>query len=127
MPSLTYLQVLGFNTLSGSVSGLMNLTYLQVLGLNTITGWETVAATATGLSYYIQGGNTVLTSTQVNTALAGFVANKDAAKPRTSRIITLNRAGNGAPTGQGLTDKAALQGYMSPNGTGPAVWTVNTN
>lgn len=34
---------------------------------------------------------------------------------------------NAAPTGQGLTDKAALQAYRSPNGTGPAVWTVTTN
>ena len=31
-----------------------------------------------------------------------------------------------APPGQGITDKAFLAGYKSPNNTGPAYWTVTT-
>jgi hypothetical protein len=38
MNTLTYLYVVGSNTLSGSVAGLTNLTYLYVLGSNTLSG-----------------------------------------------------------------------------------------
>ena len=125
--ALEYLSVGGNNTLYGSVAGLTALTYLSVQGSNTFTGWETVAASATGLCHLYQRGVTVLTSTQVNAALAGFWANRDAVKPRSERTINLTNTGNGAPTGQGLVDKAALQAYKSPNNTGPVVWTVITN
>ena len=125
--ALTYLSVTGSNTITGSVAGLTDMTILFVGGNNTLTGWETVAASATGLCYLYQRGVTVLTSTQVNAALAGFWANRDAVKPRIERTINLANTGNGAPTGQGLVDKAALQAYKSPNNTGPVVWTVTTN
>ena len=127
LTGLTLLFVGGNNTLTGSVAGLTDLTLLFVGGNNTLTGWETVAASATGLCYLYQRGVTVLTSTQVNAALAGFWANRDAVKPRSERTINLTNTGNGAPTGQGLVDKAALQAYKSPNNTGPVVWTVTTN
>lgn len=127
LTGLTLLYVLGSNTLTGSMAGMTSLQYLCVTGSNTITGWETVAANATGLCYFYPQGNTVLTSAQVNAVLAGFCANKDVSKPRGERTIKLQNPGNGAPTGQGITDKANLQAYLSPNGTGPMVWTVNTN
>ena len=66
----------------------------------------------------------------MNAILAGFWANRDAAKSSTDRYINIGKdtpTPNAAPTGQGLTDKAALQAYRSPNNTGPAVWTVTTN
>ena len=127
MSGLTFLFVLGNNTLSGSMSGMPSLQYVNVQGSNTITGWEDVAANAPGLCSLYQRGNTILTSAQVNAVLAGFWANKDVAKPRAERGIGINNAGNGAPTGQGITDKANLQAYKSPNGTGPMVWSVGTN
>ena len=127
LTGLTILYVSGSNTLSGSVAGLTQLTYLNVQGMNTLTGWELVAASATGLRYFYQRGLTVLTSSQVNAVLAGFWANRDAAKPRGDRTIDVANTGNGAPTDQGIADKAALQAYKSPNNTGPVVWTVTTN
>ena len=69
----------------------------------------------------------MLSSEQVNAVLAGFWANRNAAKSRSERKIDIANIGNGAPTGQGITDKAALAAYKSPNNTGPVVWTVTTN
>jgi prepilin-type N-terminal cleavage/methylation domain-containing protein len=127
LTGMTLFRAFGNNTLSGSVVGMTSLQYIAVGAANTITGWETAAANTTGLSYLYQRG-TVLTSAQVNAVLAGFWANRNAAKPRaTERGIYINNPGNGAPTGQGITDKANLQAYLSPNGTGPMVWSVTTN
>lgn len=128
--ALTHLQAWGNNTLSGSVSALTALTFLAVEGLNTITGWELVAASAPGLCQLHHGGLTVLSSAQTNAVLAGFWTNRNAAKSRYEREIDIGKdtpTQNGAPTGQGLADKAALQAYKSPNDTGPIVWTVTTN
>ena len=125
--SLTYLIWGGNNTGTGDITG-MPLTYLLWTGNNTGTGWENVAASATGLCYLYQRGLTVLSSAQVNAVLAGFWANRDATKPRVERTINLANIGNGAPTGQGLVDKAALQAYRSPTPPGTAaLWTVTTN
>ena len=126
---LTVLIWHGNNTGSGSVTG-MQLTYLSWYGNNTGTGWGAVAASATGLGYMYHGGLTVLDATEVNAVLAGFWANRDAAKSSSERVIDIGKdtpMPNAAPTGQGLTDKAALQAYKSPNNTGPVVWTVTTN
>jgi hypothetical protein len=126
LTGLTYLEVDGSNTLSGSIAGLTGLTYLSVYGSNTITGWETVAANATGLCYMYQRGSTVLTSAQVNAVLAGFRANSAASHSAwTKRTLDVTNPGNGAPTGQGITDKAYLQSCVTPPGS--TVWTVNTN
>ena len=125
--ALTYLSVYGNNTLTGSIAGLTSLKVISVSGSNTLTGWELVAASATRLCYLYQRGPTVLTSNQVNAVLAGFWANRNAPKPRSERTINIANTGNGAPTGQGLVDKAALQAYKSPNNTGSIVWTVVTN
>ena len=127
---LTTLSWHGNNTGTGSVTG-MPLTYLYWTGNNTGTGWGAVAATATGLCQMTHGGLTVLDSAEVNAILAGFWANRDAAKSRGERIIDIGKdtpTPNGAPTGQGITDKAALQAYRSPNPPGTAaLWTVTTN
>jgi hypothetical protein len=128
LTNLTDLSVTGSNTLSGSVANLTNLHYhLLVQGSNTITGWETAATNATGICYFCQRGNTTLTSAQVNTILAGFRANSAASHSgSTYRIIDVKNTGNGAPTGQGITDKAYLQTCVTPGGDG-RVWTVTTN
>jgi hypothetical protein len=126
---LTVLSWGGYNTGGGSVTG-MPLTAIAWTGYNTGTGWGAVAASATGLCYMYHGGLTVLDAAEVNAILAGFWANRDAAKPRNERVIDIGKdtpTPNAAPTGQGLADKAALQAYRSPNNTGPAVWTVITN
>jgi hypothetical protein len=127
LTGLTSLNVSGSNTLSGSVAGLTGLTFLSVTGSNTVTGWETAAANAPGLYYFLQRGNTVLTSAQVNAVLAGFRVNSGASHSAgTYRYIDVKNSGNGAPTGQGITDKTYLQGCVTPGGDG-RVWTVNTN
>jgi len=119
------------NTLSGPIAGLTLLTNLYVTGSNTLFGWGAVAATATGLCQVTHGGLTVLDATEVNAVLAGFWANRDAAKTRAERIIDIGKdvpTPNAAPTGQGLIDKAALQAYSSPTPPGTAaLWTVTTN
>ena len=127
---LTGIYVGGNNTLSGSVAGLTLLNYIAAFGNNTLSGWGDLAASATGLCALYQGGVTVLDSSEVNAVLAGFWTNRDAAKPRGDRVIDLGKdtpTPNGAPTGQGITDKAALQAYKSPGNTGPSVWGVVTN
>ena len=128
---LTILYVGGSNTLSGPVAGLTRLTYLYVTGSNTLSGLGSLAASATGLCQMTHGGLTVLDATEVNAVLAGFWANRDAAKSRTERVIDLGKdtpTPNAAPTGQGLVDKASLQAYRSPTPPGTAaLWTVTTN
>ena len=128
---LPIIDVGGSNTLSGSVAGLTQLTYLGVVGSNTISGWGAIAASATGLCQMTHGGLTVLDATEVNAVLAGFWANRDAAKSRAERVIDLGKdtpTPDAAPTGQGLIDKAALQAYRSPTPPGTAaLWTVTTN
>ena len=131
LTALTYLNVAGSNTLSGSVAGLTKLTVLNVSGSNTLSGWEAAASAASGLCLMVHGGLTVLGAAEVNAVLAGFWANRNAAKSRSERIINIGKdtpTPNAAPTGQGLTDKGALQAYRSPTPPGTAaLWTVTTN
>ena len=127
LTSLSLLNVTGSNTLSGSVAALTKLTYLNIGGSNTCTGFDTAAAAITGICNFKM--NNALDEATVNGILAGFWANRDAAKPRSERVIDLNdNAASAAPTGQGIIDKAALQAYRSPNNdpTKP-LWTVSTN
>jgi hypothetical protein len=73
-----------------------------------------------------QRGNTILSSAQVNAIFAAFRANSAASHSVwTLRLIDVANPGNGAPTGQGITDKAYLQGTITPPGS--TYWTVNTN
>ena len=128
---LTLLNVPGGNTLSGSVAGLTLLTYLNVGGNNTLSGLDAIASSATGLCQFTHGGLSVLAAEEVNAILAGLWANRNAAKPRTERVIDIGKDSptpNAAPTGQGLIDKAALAAYRSPNNDPTkALWTVTTN
>jgi hypothetical protein len=55
--NLTYLHVLGYNTLTGSVAALTDLTYLFVFGSNTITG--SVAALTDLTTLWVTGSNTI--------------------------------------------------------------------
>ena len=131
LTSLTLFYVGGSNTLSGSVAGLTSLTFLNVTGSNTLSGWDAIASSATGLCLFMHGGLTVLDATETNAILAGFWANRNAAKTRSERVIDIGKdvpTPNAAPTGQGLIDKAALRGYRSPTPPGTAaLWTVTTN
>jgi hypothetical protein len=127
---LAFLAWGGNNTGSGSVTG-MPLTSLLWTGSNTGTGWGSVAASATGLCRMVHGGLTVLDAAEVNAVLAGFWANRNAAKSRADRVIDLGKdtpSPNAAPTGQGITDRDALRLYRSPTPPGTAaLWTVTTN
>jgi hypothetical protein len=58
MTGLTYLYVIGTNTLSGSITNLTGLTLLYVTGSNTLSGSIT---NLTGLTQLAVGGNTTLT------------------------------------------------------------------
>ena len=147
LPSLTLLEVAGYNTISGSIAALVGLEYMSAWGSNTLTG---SIASLTGLIFLQGYGNNTLTfpnvtnitglcslyvhtsvtltSTNVNQLLADFWLNRNAAKPSAIRVI--NIAGSitsGAPTGQGLTDKAALAAYSSPTPPATAaLWTCTT-
>jgi hypothetical protein len=92
-----------------------------------VSDLELLAASNGKLSMFNVAGLSTLTSIQVNAVLAGFWANRDVAKTRANeRTISLTGVNMSAPTGQGLTDKAALAAYKSPNNTGPMFWTVTT-
>lgn len=116
----------GNNTLSGEIYNLINLQSFVCYGNNTLT--FTTVRNSTGLSNLLIGSMNTLTSENVNQLLADFWYNKDVSKPITTRAINLSGSvTSGAPTGQGIIDKAALQGYRSPNNDGQyALWTVTT-
>lgn len=138
-----YLSSTGTNTISGSITGLTKLQFIGLGGNSTITGsiaglpdLEVLTnGTVDKPSTVINNTKLILfspagmefTETEVNQILADFWANKDAARPELTyhgRVISLSGA---APTGQGLTDKAALQAYRSPNNdAGEPLWTVTT-
>jgi hypothetical protein len=79
---------------------------------NQLTGFGGAVPASLG---NFQAQNNQLTSTAVNAILAAFVA---ANKTTGTKILNLGGTGNGAPTGQGITDKATL---ISRG------WTVTTN
>lgn len=144
---LTYLSAEGTNSLSGSIAALTSLTYVSIAGSNSISGdisgltllqyaYLRGSCVCTipnvtdikGLCYIYVGTAITLTSANVNQILADFWLNKDEAKARANRTIDIRgNAASGAPTGQGITDKGALQAYRSPNPPGTAaLWTVTT-
>jgi len=144
---LTLLNVTGNNSISGSIAGLVHLLYANVTGTNSLTG--DISALTLLYHFSVQGSNTcsfstvinlhsldylnvyttvTLTSDNVNQLLADFWANRDYAKTESTRLISIaGSVTSGAPTGQGIIDKAALQAYHSPTPPGTAVfWTVTT-
>jgi len=137
--------VVGSNTIGGDASGNSLLTSFIVDGNSAISGNSdnmTLLQSATiakGTFQFLRTitnkqlssltiGNIILASASINKILADFVANKDEAKPLTTRNISLfGLGGSSAPTGQGLTDKATLQAYHSPNNDlAYVVWAVGT-
>ena len=144
--NLTYLRVSGSNTITGSIEGLTSLINLNTSGNNTLSGSisgltllqsctiDGVLTTVTAPSVINIKGlsvlrifQTTLTSSNVNQILADFWANKDEVKIRAERQIIINNAYSGAPSGQGLIDKANLQAYRTPNNEEEyALWTVTT-
>lgn len=70
----------------------------------------------------------IYSEAEVNQYLADLWANRDVARSYATREIHLDIGASAAPTGQGVTDKAALEAYRSPNDD-PAndLWTIETN
>jgi peptidoglycan/xylan/chitin deacetylase (PgdA/CDA1 family) len=125
-PRMRYIRIEIANTVSGDISGLLKLQYTYLFG-NVFT--YSNATNLKSLSY-IHSSSTLLTTANVNQLLADFWANRDEAKPaefNTLRKMFIHNPGNGAPSGQGIIDKAALQAYRSP-GNNPIydLWTVLT-
>jgi len=108
-----------FNQLTGSIPSLSANNNLQIffcynqLGGTKLTSFDGGSVSNTLGNFQAQTNQ--LNSTAVNAILAAFVA---ANKTTGTRILNLGGAGNSAPTGQGITDKATL---ISRG------WTVTTN
>jgi hypothetical protein len=106
----------GNETISGSLAGLVDLMTIYIDATTTTLTLPNVTNMVQPL-YRLRTGGIVLTSANVNQILADVWANR-AIQPTWVRNISLNNAGSGAPTGQGIVDKAALQGLG---------WTIVTN
>jgi hypothetical protein len=122
--SLSYLFIYG-NTITGSLAGLTDLYSITIL--------ETTSATIPNVTNLLTLTNILVSAlfdtANVNQILADVWANRDQAKVGGFRRIDLTRNGaSGAPSGQGITDKANLQAYSSPTPPGTApLWTILTN
>lgn len=123
---LRELSTISTNLLTGDLSVLKRITTATLGNTSGIT--FTDLSKHSDLSNFHIGIVTHLTSDTVNNILAAFVANKDV--PRSSASRTLYLVGDfttGAPTGQGITDKATLQAYRTPfNDATKSLWTVTT-
>jgi len=145
--SLTNFSIAGLNTLSGNINNLPSLVSFSAAGNNALSGdisinnkfINVVIATNSGgiicpnvlnlgALYNLDLRGLLLTSNNINQILADMWANRDVAKATTTRYIDLTGVvGSGAPTGQGLIDKANLQAYRSPNNdSSKPFWTVLT-
>ncbi len=127
--SLTYIRtaiIKGLNNVTGTLNSMVRGEQVEI-DTPGVVNYSSCAA-VTGLSSLILPPTVVFTSANVNTLLANFWANRNANKGLTVRLIDLRGApGTGAPTGQGLIDKANLQAYRSPNNLPQyALWTVLT-
>jgi len=105
-----------FNQLSGSIPSLNANSQVEdfYCNNNRLTGFGGGSVSNTLGNFQAQ--NNFLTSGVVNSILSSFVS---ANRATGTRILNLGGAGNAAPVGQGITDKAFL---ISPLG-----WTVTTN
>jgi hypothetical protein len=127
LPMIESLTVYDSNTLSGDIASLELLGSCDIRGSNTVTFSSIVRLKK--LVYLIVDSANTLTSENVNQLLADIWANRDETKDASAnRIIDLRGSlSTGAPTGQGITDKANLQAYRSPyKDPDYDVWTVNT-
>lgn len=113
------------HSMTVTIDNLTNLVYFKSTNiLITVTRLINLKALS-----YINLTHETKTSAQINQLLADMWANKDEAKSLNPDYRDILLAGtNQPPTGQGLTDKALLQNYRSPNNTaGPKQWNVLTN
>lgn len=144
----TYFGITGNNTLSGDISNLLSITTILCYGNNTLTGdpkeWtlaDTIdirGSSTMAYSSFVKLKNlanitvhttTTLTSANVNQLLADVKLNIDGYRSATdTRSINLQGStSSGAPTGQGIADKAYLQAYRTPgNDSSKNLWTVTT-
>jgi hypothetical protein len=96
----------GQETVSGSLAG---FTQLYTVRIDATTTTITIPAVANSIGLYrLRTSGIVLSTANVNQILADLWANR-AFHPTWVREIYLNNAGNGAPTGQGITDMLALR------------------
>jgi hypothetical protein len=101
--SLTYLDIRGSNTLSGSVAALTGLTYLLVQGSNTLSG---SVAGLTGLTYLLVWGSNTLSG-----SVAGLTG-----------LATLSVAGYNTLTGSVATLTGLTSLYVT--GSNTLTWAV---
>ena len=98
-------------TISGNISTQTKLKILQLLSTDNITIDNITACPEV---YIFQPFSKILNSATVNQIIADLWANKTEGKKILSGKINLMGAtGSEAPTGQGLTDLAALQAYYT--------------
>lgn len=122
----TWMYIGSNNTCSGDIAGLTLLTDFTMGNSSTVT-YSTVRKIK-GLGTLSTGTGVTLTSDNVNQILSDLWFNRDEPKPNGGRTISLTaKAGSGAPTGQGIIDKANLQNYRSPlNDPTKNLWTITT-
>lgn len=126
LTALNTLTVQSNNTLSGNISGLTALSFIVVQDNNTLTFPN--VTNITGLCHLYIHTTVNLTSANVNQILADFWTNRNAVKPRSERTIIMSGSPtSGAPTGQGIIDKANLAAYRSPTPPGTdSLWSITT-
>lgn len=115
LPNLIKLN-LELNSLTDNIPSLSSNTALREFNCryNSLTGFE--GGTVSTVLDIFEADNNLLTSGTVNSILSSFVVANNTTT--LTRILNLGGAGNQAPTGAGITDKAALTAIG---------WTVITN
>jgi hypothetical protein len=144
VPTLRYLS--GNIIATGSVNNLPALQYLSVVGLTgdflNCPDLSLYYDAVCGLMSQLYRLNTLphieaiwnevqnYTSAQLNQLLADLWSTRDHPRDKlgSGYFFMRFRPPNGAkPTGQGLTDMAALMSYKTPNNTGTKAWDIETN
>jgi len=127
MTDLTVLLVYGSNTLTGDLKNLSLLSTLDVRGSSSLT--LSTAIRMLCLANIVFYTTTTFTSANINQILADLWVNRDEYRTASAaRIINImGNVASGAPTGQGIIDKAALQAYRTPgNDSNKSLWTIYT-
>jgi hypothetical protein len=121
-----------YNTFTGSLLNLPDLADLQLDDSSTITKPTTLVSFKK--LFRFKSSIWALTTANQNQYLADFITNKDEAKGDVAGITPIRDIDltgtltTDKPTGQGLTDAAALRLYRSPNNNvAYPVWTVTVN
>jgi hypothetical protein len=116
----------GPSDITGSLAALIDLEYFIGSSHNTIV--KPVRLNLLTKICYLSKSDWVWSTAEVNAMLADVWANRNSARTALARRLIFNTVGSGAPSGQGITDKAALEAYRSPTPPGTAaLWTIDTN